>query len=64
MNELRKESDPKLHLGVTEPRTPQGPKAQLKVTSMNEIRKGHDPKLHLGTTGPREGPGPNLKTHP
>eukprot|EP00973_Karenia_brevis_P034597 4773849-Karenia_brevis.AAC.1 len=64
MNEVRKGNDPKLHLGVTEPRAPTGPKAQPKVTSMNEMRRGKDPKFHWGMTGPREGPGPNLKPHP
>eukprot|EP00973_Karenia_brevis_P054909 7634166-Karenia_brevis.AAC.1 len=62
MSEIRKENDPKLHLGVSGPRAPKGHRAQPNVT--DEIRRGNDPKLHLGVTGPRVGPGPNLKSRP
>eukprot|EP00973_Karenia_brevis_P032888 4541164-Karenia_brevis.AAC.1 len=66
MNEIRRGTYPKLHLGMTGPRAPKGPRAQPNVTSMNEILRGNDPKLHLGMTHPGhpEGPGPNLKSHP
>eukprot|EP00973_Karenia_brevis_P004913 677357-Karenia_brevis.AAC.1 len=52
MNDSSNGNDPKLHLGMTRPKAPDGPKLgpgpNLRVTSMNQIRKGNDPEIALG----------------